>query len=118
MFWKTRRPALFLTALLALAVALPLRAADPDTEMLKAAKVGTEPAELTAFLRKQVLSDKDREQIEGLVRQLGAERFAEREDAADRLVALGPAVAPFLREAANGPHPEVGQRARQCLTAV
>ena len=111
-----------LALFLGLAGNLPLPAADeavnPDDQQLKAAGVGTEPAELIAYLRKHILTDKDREQIEALIRQLGHEQFPRREEASEKLVAIGPPAASFLREATRDSNVEVSKRAEQCLTEI
>jgi len=91
---------------------------NPDEMLLKGAKVGTEPADLLAVLHKQVLSDKEREQIEALIRQLGNEEFKTRESATDKLLAIGAAAAPFLREASRSANLEVAQRASQALAEI
>src|SRR5689334_9229306 len=120
--WK-RKVFLFSVALLlGLAGTSSVRADDElastDEQILKAAKVGTEPDELAVFLRKQVLPEQERRQAETLVRLLGDELFTVREDAADRLVALGSPVVPLLREAARSSNREVAERAQQCLAEI
>jgi HEAT repeat protein len=120
--WKKILVALPLAVCLGLTVGLPAPAADeprdPDEDTLKAAKVATTTADLAAFLRKQTLPDKERQQVEGLIKQLGAEQFAEREEASDRLINLGVAAVPFLREATRSSNLEVNHRAQQCLNEI
>lgn len=93
-------------------------AAAIDEETLKAAKLAADPAAVVAFLRSQTLPDKDREQIEALVRQLGDERFTDREEASDRLTVIGIPAVPFLREASRSANLEVERRASQCLADI
>jgi len=92
--------------------------AEPDIEFLKKADVGTQPAELAAFLRKHVPTDRVREQIETLVQQLAAERLEDRETATDKLQAIGVAALPFLRQASRNSHAEVSTRAQQLLAGI
>src|SRR5262249_41240572 len=50
-----------------------------------------------------------------LIKRLGDDDFAVREKATDDLIALGPVVAPLLREAARGADVEVARRAAAAL---
>ena len=56
--------------------------------------------------------------IPALVTQLGAAGFAEREQAAQELLLLGPVAVPFLTDAAKHTDPEVRLRARDLLSAL
>lgn len=91
---------------------------DGDQETLRNASVATDPAGLVAYLRKSVLSDADRGKIEGLVQQLGSDRFAAREEATDKLVAIGSPAVPFLCAAARSANREVAGRAEFCLSEI
>jgi hypothetical protein len=89
-----------------------------DEQILRGANVATDPPALVAYLRKQVLNDAERQKIEALVGQLGSERFATREEASEKLVAIrGPAVS-FLRAAARSSNLEVAHRAEVCLSEI
>jgi HEAT repeat protein len=100
----------------------PVPAADEsavaDETALKNAKIGTTPPELIAFLRKQVLPDKERAAIEALVLQLGDESFPTREEASDKLVRVGVTALPFLRKASRSSNREVSHRALQSLEEI
>jgi len=91
---------------------------DPDELLLKEARVGTQAEDLVAFLRKQVLADKERERIEALVRQLVEEQPRARDTAIDQLVVIGAPAASFLRQASRSTNPNVAQRAGQALTRI
>jgi hypothetical protein len=54
----------------------------------------------------------------GLVKQLGAESFAAREEAQEALAALGDPAEPALREGIASKDPEVASRSRQALARI
>ncbi|MBL8799221.1 MAG: HEAT repeat domain-containing protein [Planctomycetia bacterium] len=89
-----------------------------DEELLKAAGVGNDPADLLAYLRRQVAGEDSRREIDTLVMQLGSDQFATRTEAAKKLTALGWAAMPRLREAAKSADPEIRTRAQQCLNDI
>jgi len=89
-----------------------------DEELLKAAGVGNEPADLLAYLRRHVAGEDSRREIDTLVMQLGSDQFATRTEAAKKLTALGWAAMPRLREAAKSTDPEIRTRAQQCLNDI
>lgn len=62
----------------------------------------------------QEVGGKDGE-VEALLRQLGAEKFADREEATRKLWERGYSVIPTLQAAAKGGDPEVAKRARRVL---
>jgi len=57
-------------------------------------------------------------EVAALVRQLGADGFAQREQAQRRLIELGEAVRPALARASETPDPEVRWRARSILATL
>lgn len=89
-----------------------------DQSTLRNAGVATDAAGLVAYFRKLVLSDADREKIETLVQQLGSDKFAAREEASEKLVALGQPAVSFLRIATRNSNREVAQRAETCLSEI
>lgn len=89
-----------------------------DQEILRSAGVATDPAGVVAYLRKMVLSEADRAKIEGLVQQLAGERFAAREEATEKLVAIGQPAVSFLRVAARSSNREMASRADICLSEI
>ncbi len=68
-------------------------------------------------LRKRTLSDRDRDRIQALIRQLGDDAFAVREKASADLVALGSGAVPLLQQTIKSPNAEteILSRARECL---
>jgi hypothetical protein len=59
-----------------------------------------------------------RQRVADLIGQLGSDRYAEREEAAHALDALGPAALPGLRAAARGDDPEVCRRAAELVGII
>lgn len=84
-------------------------------QLLKEAGRPTQTAALLDWLRKQVVSDTGRAEIQALIRRLGAESFPVRERASAELVDRGSAAIPLLREALKDPDPEIANRAERCL---
>jgi HEAT repeat protein len=89
-----------------------------DEALLKAEKVGTETADLVAFLRNRIPTDSQRRLIEELIAGLSKDTFADRERATQRLCTLGPAAIPYLQKALADRDPEVRTRAEKCLAEV
>jgi hypothetical protein len=86
-----------------------------EEQALKAAKVGTDVPALLEYLRNQTPDPARLARVKALVRQLGDDAFAKREEASKALVAAGVIALPYLREAAKGDDREVVRRARECL---
>jgi HEAT repeat protein len=115
-----------LLLVLSLFIAVPaLHAAPPaakispdDEKLLKDAKVATDAPALLDYLRKHTITAKEREKIDGLVKQLGDDSFKVREKASEDLLALGTITLPQLRRALNNPDEEVRERAREGIAAV
>jgi hypothetical protein len=89
-----------------------------DERALKAAKVGTDGADLLTFLRGQVRTEADREKVRALVRQLGDDAFEVRDKATQELIRLGGAAVPELRRTTKDPDAEIASRARRCLEKI
>src|SRR5437764_6884414 len=117
MRWFTR---FWVLALWAGLSAAPVRAgqSEEDEATLKEAKLQTDTPALVEFFRKRVLAENDHHRVRAIIRKLGADSFAVREKASTELIAMGPAIAPLLREATASADPEVLARAREALTAV
>jgi hypothetical protein len=73
---------------------------------------------LLALLRKRTLTGSDRDRVQGLIRDLGAEAFEVRERATTQLAGLGPMAVPLLRQALQGKDLEVCRRAERCLGLI
>jgi len=63
----------------------------------------------------ELLSEADKKSFSDLLTKLGAERFADREDAQRQLVAAGALARPVLAEHADSPDPEIRLRVRTIL---
>lgn len=102
---------------LGLGLAAPAADGQPqeDEATLRDARLDTDADALLEFFRKRSLGEADRTRVRQLIRQLGDDSFQVRAKAAAELVALGPGIAPLLREAADDDDPEVATRARECL---
>src|SRR5262249_37061827 len=70
-----------------------------DEALLKANRVASDAARLAAFIRKRSLSDKDRQHLQDLVRQLGDRLYKKRRQASEELVLAGTPALPYLRPA-------------------
>jgi hypothetical protein len=70
---------------------------------------------LLNFLRSQKVDDSMRKQIAALIEQLGSPAFRQRQEAQGKLLAMGPVVVPFLRDALSHTDQEIAGRARRCL---
>jgi hypothetical protein len=89
-----------------------------DERLLRAAKVATDGPGLVKYLRGQTADPALLEKAKALVRQLGDDSFAVREQASRELVDLGQAAVPSLRAAAVSDDREVAFRARACLRLI
>jgi hypothetical protein len=92
--------------------------ASADEKILREAKCDVTGPALLAFLRARTPSSEKLERARRLIRKLGDDAFAEREQASRDLIALGTIAIPFLREATKNNDPEIVRRARECLQAI
>src|SRR5262249_11193788 len=107
--------------LLAAAALLPAAERDPlqvDEQTLKEARLPTDGPALLEVLRKQTLTDVDRTRIQALVRKMGDDDYAVREEATQQLVLLGPVARPLLQQATKDPDIEIVRRAQHCLQEI
>ncbi|MFO0926731.1 MAG: HEAT repeat domain-containing protein [Gemmataceae bacterium] len=90
-----------------------------DEAVLRAARIGPTDADLIAFFRQRTPPAPPREQLDALVRQLGAKEPADRDAAHARLVSIGlPSVPPLRQTANNVDAVELSARARECLGQI
>jgi hypothetical protein len=75
-----------------------------DEEVLRRAKLSTDGAALVDFLKKRILPEKDRPEVERLVRKLGSSDYRVREKATVDLVERGVAAMEVLRSSASLPN--------------
>src|SRR5438067_160351 len=83
-----------------------------DELTLRTAHVATDGQSLLQFFHKLIPKEDRFEAIPPLVRLLGHESFTVREEASARLLAIGPAAVPGLRQAAADADPEIRRRAQ------
>jgi hypothetical protein len=89
-----------------------------DERILEAAKLPSDGASLLALLRKQILSDADRKEIQELIGKLGHRSFQIRKKASAALVARGAPALPWLHRAMKSEDPEVARRAERCAGRI
>jgi hypothetical protein len=89
-----------------------------EEEVLRAAHLPTEGAALLIVFRERTPDETSRHSIIALIRQLGSDSFAVREQASEKLSALGVRAAGLLREASHHKDLEIRWRARQALADV
>jgi hypothetical protein len=92
--------------------------ASTEEAVLRAARLGTENAELLEFLRKRTLSAAKRQQVRDLIRKLGDAAFDVREKAKEDLIKEGEPAAALVTRALKDADPEVSSRAKECLQAL
>ncbi len=92
--------------------------AEADARLLKETGIGSDGPALLAFLARQTPTEAQLRDAEKLVRQLGNDSYEEREQATERLIVLGRAAVPLLRQAASDPDPEIRSRAARCLHEI
>ena len=91
---------------------------DPDEAFLLAAKISVDDKSLIQFLEKHSPTDLDPQNVDGLVRNLGAPSFENREKATKDLLRMGLPALASLREALREPDAEVRRRAEQCVEKI
>ncbi|MCI0376185.1 MAG: PQQ-binding-like beta-propeller repeat protein [Gemmataceae bacterium] len=89
-----------------------------DEAVLRAAGVETNSKALLTFFQRRTLTETDRERVQQLIRQLGADSYRLREQAMADLTARGPVVVEALRLAAQSADLEVKRRAERCLLRI
>jgi hypothetical protein len=80
--------------------------------------VGTDSKSLVEFFRNRSLTAEGRKELEKLIRQLGSDQYAQREQATKELIRRGRLAIPFLKRALENPDLEIVRRARRCLAAI
>jgi hypothetical protein len=89
-----------------------------DRDVLADKGIGRDGASLLAYLAKHCGKDTNLREAKSLAERLASPRQEEREQAARRLVALGPAAFPYLTEIRRGGKKEAARRARECAEAI
>jgi hypothetical protein len=110
-----------LLALLSAAAAAP-PGPDPEAAVsektLRDAGQATDDAGLLKFFRRRTLTEADRNRLARAVRNLGADAFADREQAGADLVRAGRPALRFLEPALHDRDPEVVRRAERCVEMI
>ena len=89
-----------------------------DERRLETAGLKHDGEALLRFFRQRTLTDKERDKVKALVRQLGDESFKAREQAVAELVARGPIAIDLLKQALKDSDLEVVRRAERCLHRI
>src|SRR5262245_29350872 len=89
-----------------------------DRDVLADKGIARDGASLVAYLAKHCGKDADLLETKALAERLASPKQDEREQAARRLRALGPAAFPYLTEIRRGGKNEVARRARECAEAI
>jgi HEAT repeat protein len=105
-------------AVLALLLLLPGLMRGDEEKTLKDGGVDTSDQGLLQFFRTRTPNETTRQQIEDLVRQLGADQFDTRRKASEELVRRGLPAVPFLRRALEHSDLEVRRRAGRALETL
>lgn len=111
------------TALLSLLVLIPFSQAEPtldaDEALLRGAKIATDGPGLVAYFKNRLVkSEDDQKKIDDLIQKLGSQRFRDREQAAEKLVAIGISARAALVRATMDKDLELRMRAEKCLAAI
>lgn len=89
-----------------------------DEQMLRAAGVSPDGPGLLAFFRRLTPSEESRKRTEALIRQLGDDSFARREQASQALIKMGVVARPLLEQARKNNDLEVRRRVSDCLARI
>jgi hypothetical protein len=107
-----------LPAVLALLLFLPGLVTADEKKTLEEGGVDTSDKGLLLYFRTRTPDETTRQQLEALVRQLGADLFDTRQKASEELVRRGTPAVPYLRRVLDHPDLEVRRRARRALEAI
>src|SRR5262249_9805324 len=111
-----------LATLFALQIPQPAQAVDEasaaDEKLLRDNGVTPDGPGLLKFFRDRTLSDKDRENLISLVRQLGSSKYKLRVEARNKLIAAGTPSLPLLREALKDADLEINRLAARCIDKI
>jgi HEAT repeat protein len=91
---------------------------ETDEKLLRENGVVPDGPGLLTFFRKRSLTPQDRENLQKLVRQLGARNYRQRARASLELVGRGEPVLPLLRPAVQADDREIAQRASHCIAKI
>src|SRR5262245_50965847 len=97
--------------------AQPPPGAETDEQILRNAGISVAGQDLLDYLRQRTAGASP-DELQTLVRQLGADSFKVRSQASSALVRRGGPAVPYLRQALTNRDPEVQRRARACLREI
>src|SRR5437773_4267738 len=105
---------------LVLAVRLPgkVEPIDPDEQLLRQSQLTINGPSLLEFLHRRSPREVDPLRLDQLIRQLGDNRFQQREEAAKKLMTVGPSALTLLRAAEKGSDQEIVRRAKLCIQEI
>src|SRR5262245_6577906 len=94
-----------------------------DEQQLKDARLASDGPGLLRFFKERAVASADEAKINALIKQLGNDDFAKREEASQRLVAIGARARGALKKASDEKAPdksdiEVVRRAQDCLKKI
>ncbi|HYV39269.1 MAG TPA: HEAT repeat domain-containing protein [Gemmataceae bacterium] len=90
-----------------------------DLKLFQDAKAPHGDKDLLAFFQARMLAEKDRERIDGLIKQLSSKAFKEREQARAAIEKEGPPALPLLRKVLqNSADLEAKMRAESCIKNI
>ncbi|MFN4259419.1 MAG: HEAT repeat domain-containing protein [Gemmataceae bacterium] len=89
-----------------------------DERLLRAAQVEVDGEGLLRFFRQLTPTEDVRQRLAEHVARLGADEYAEREQATRELIAAGPSARPILTQALRSADLEIRRRAQFCLNAI
>lgn len=95
-----------------------VKAGDSEEQTLRQAGVASDGPALVRYLEQHSLNNAALDNVQRLIRALGARSFRQREKATADLVALGPSALPFLRKAETDHDLEIVRRARLCVHRI
>lgn len=110
--------------LLGALISLPLPAAEQDWQSgedqrrLQKAGIDLKDESLLTYLQKQTPTQEDRARIQGLIQQMGARSWHDREQAFEKLAQEGRPALALLSEAQQSPDREIAWRAAKVMTKL
>jgi hypothetical protein len=87
-------------------------------QTLRQWKVEPTASGVLGYLQSQTLDESARQALERCIVEMGSDRFADREQATQRIKARGQVALPYLRRAHESPDLEIVRRAEACIEAI
>jgi hypothetical protein len=114
------RSAALMLPVLAIGVSAPAspRPSNPDEELLKQARIGTDGPDLLQYFRQRTVNESERQRILQLIRELGSEVYAVRDRAVGDLIEIGLPAVGLLRAGLSDSDVEIARRCERCLKKI